>query len=96
MGLLGNVKRQFCALDQILLGRWLDEWLQLTAGGFSPPGTAFARSVLVQVQGGDGAGNFVGGAIFWDEAFLMQVPEPTSMALLGLSGLGMLLIRRKR
>ena len=73
-----------------------DEWIQLTAGGIAPPGTAFAQSVLVQVQGGDAAGNFVGGAIFWDEAFLMQVPEPSSMGLLGLSGFAMLLIRRKR
>ena len=73
-----------------------DEWIELTAGGVSPPGTAFARSVLVQVQGGDGAGNFVGGAVFWDDAFLMQVPEPTSMTLVGFSGLAVLLMRRKR
>ncbi len=50
----------------------LDTWTALDASGFSPAGTEFVRAVLVQVQLGDGQDNFTGGAIYWDDAFVMK------------------------
>lgn len=63
----------------------LDTWLKLDASGFSPPGTEFVQAVLVQVQLGDATGGFTGGAVYWDDAFVMKVPEPTGVALAGLA-----------
>ncbi|MEO0482407.1 MAG: hypothetical protein AAF138_02185 [Planctomycetota bacterium] len=70
-----------------------DQWLELGTGGIAPAGTALVQAVLVQVQLGDGAGNFVGGAIFWDDAFV-AVPAPATAAFLGLGGLAA--VRRRR
>ncbi len=74
-----------------------DVWTLLGVGGVAPTGTAFVRAVIVQVQLGDGGdpAGFVGGSIFWDDASVAIVPEPASVALIGLGGLTMLLRRRR-
>ncbi|MEO1584161.1 MAG: PEP-CTERM sorting domain-containing protein [Planctomycetota bacterium] len=69
-----------------------DAWTLLGTGGVAPAGTASAQAVIVQVQLGDAAGQFTGGAIFWDAASV--VPAPASAALLGLGGLAA--ARRRR
>jgi hypothetical protein len=58
-----------------------DEWIELGVGGDAPPGTEFVQAVIVHVQLGDGQGNFVGGATFFDDAFVMKVPEPSTLGL---------------
>jgi hypothetical protein len=50
----------------------LDTWTMLDASGFSPLGTEYVQAVLVQVQLGDGDGNFTGGAIYWDDALIEE------------------------
>lgn len=70
----------------------LDTWTLLGVGGVAPSDAVTGQAVIVQVQLGDGAGNFTGGAIFWDSASV--VPAPASAALLGLGGLAA--ARRRR
>ncbi len=74
----------------------VDEWTLVTVTGEAPAGTAFARLTLIT---GDfrpdlGAG---GGAPRYDDAFFEQlvIPEPGSMALLGLGGLALFARRRR-
>lgn len=69
----------------------VDEWTLQTITGVAPAGTATARFVLIT---GDFQPGGPGGAPRYDDAFFEQVPEPGSLALLGLGGLAML--RRRR
>jgi hypothetical protein len=69
-----------------------DEWTLLGVGTApAPANTAYAQAVLVKVDL-DGTG---GGSIFWDDASLV-VPEPTSLALLGLAAMILVGFRRLR
>ncbi|MEO0530997.1 MAG: hypothetical protein AAF266_10555 [Planctomycetota bacterium] len=71
----------------------LDEFVQGTV--ISPPApanAAEARLVLLFVQ----PPTFDGGVVFFDDASLSIIPEPTSAALAGCLGLGVLARRRHR
>ena len=70
----------------------VDTWIELTASGVAPAGTASVQAVIVQVQLGDGSGGFTGGAIFWDAASVV-VPAPGAAAL---GMLGLVAMRRRR
>ncbi|XAL98352.1 PEP-CTERM sorting domain-containing protein [Phycisphaeraceae bacterium D3-23] len=76
--------------DQIVAGSTQDVWMQLDASGVAPAGTTTARLVLLHVQNSDPV---AGGSVFYDAASI-TVPEPGSLALLGLGGLA--LLRRRR
>ena len=80
--------------NQINASSTQDEWQLLGTGGLTPTGTATANIVIVAVQLGDGNGQVVGGSTFFDDASLVAVPEPGSMALIGLGSLA--LMRRRR
>ncbi|MEM6330053.1 MAG: PEP-CTERM sorting domain-containing protein [Planctomycetota bacterium] len=73
----------------------LDEWTLLGVGGLAPAGTASVQAVIVQVQLGDATGGIVGGAIFWDAATVIAIPEPSSFALAA-CGLAGVVARRRR
>lgn len=73
-----------------------DQWTLLGVGTApAPAGTAFAQAVIVQVQLGDGSGNFVGGSIFWDDASLVKVPEPSCLGLGSLALISLGWFRRR-
>ena len=71
-----------------------DVWNLLTISGTAPTGTATAKITLQHVQ--PTGGNF-GGSVFFDDAHLTftGVPEPGSMTLLMLGGLGLFARRRR-
>jgi len=68
----------FTALDPI------NTWEKESASGIAPAGTAKAQIVLVHVQINNPV---TGGSVFFDDASLDLVPEPGSLALLGIGGL---------
>lgn len=71
----------------------VDMWTLLGVGTApAPAGTAFAQAVIVGVQAGP---QVVGGAIFWDDASLVLVPEPTSMGLGSLALISLGYLRRR-
>ena len=74
-----------------------DSYTIVDVAGAAPAGSAFARMVYaVQTfvnEPDGGASN--SGTVFVDDAFMMVVPEPTSVALLGLGGLALVAWRRR-
>ena len=67
------------------------DYIQVGASGVAPAGTAIARFVLL-------TGAFAGpggGAPFFDDASFQLVPEPGTLALIGLAT-GVVLVRRRR
>jgi hypothetical protein len=70
----------------------INTWELETANGVAPANTAFAQITLVHVQLNSPV---TGGSVFWDDASLDKVPEPGSLAVLGLAG-GSLALRRRR
>ncbi len=69
------------------------QWILRPISGVAPPTAAFARFVLITgAFGGPG-----GGAPKYDDAFFApRIPEPGSLALAGLAGIGLLVLRRRR
>lgn len=67
-------------------------WVPKSISGVAPAGTAFAQIVLVHVQ----LDPVDGGAVFYDNASLAVVPEPATMALGSLAGLGVVAFARRR
>ncbi|MCA9257194.1 MAG: PEP-CTERM sorting domain-containing protein [Phycisphaerales bacterium] len=90
----GGLGVGFVESNPINAGTPQDQWTLLGAGGVAAAGTAWVQAVIVQVQLGDGNGAFVGGSIFWDDASVTAVPEPTTLALLGMGGI--VVLRRRR
>jgi hypothetical protein len=66
-----------------------DTWVQIGGSIVAPANTAYGRVVLRTVDWQDG----IAGAIYFDNVSVTVVPEPISLALLGLGGL--LLMRRR-
>jgi hypothetical protein len=71
----------------------INTWQQFSAVGIAPPGTAVVRLHLLHVQLSPSASN---GSIFFDDAVLGIVPEPTSVALVVLGSFGSLGFVRRR
>jgi hypothetical protein len=71
----------------------LDTWVQKTVQGVAPAGTTSAQIVLVHVQLNNPA---TGGAVFYDNASLVQIPEPATFALASLAISSVALIGRRR
>lgn len=68
-----------------------DTWFELTASlGAAPAGTDHGSVFLLFLQEADNAG----GSTFFDDASVSVVPEPATLAILGLAGVAAL--RRKR
>jgi len=63
---------------------------EFSVTGTAPTGVT-GLTVSIYVDGSSANG----GSLFFDEAKLVQIPEPTSSALLGLGGLALLFRRRK-
>lgn len=68
----------------------INTWTQESASGVAPAGTTSAQIVLVHVQINNPV---TGGSVFFDDASLDVVPEPTSLGFLGVAGL--LALRRR-
>jgi hypothetical protein len=71
----------------------INTWQQFSAVGIAPAGTAAVRLNLLHVQLSPSASN---GSIFFDDAVLGIVPEPTSAALVILGIFGFLGYERRR
>ena len=71
----------------------LDMWQQFSVVGVAPPGTTAVRLQLIHVQLSSSANN---GSIFFDDATLGIVPEPTSVALAIIGHLGCCGFTRRR
>jgi hypothetical protein len=71
----------------------IDTWVQLTASAIAPAGTTIARIQLILVPDSDTP---AGGALFWDDASLTQVPVPAAVWLFGSGLLGLVGVARRR
>ncbi|MDD2236104.1 MAG: PEP-CTERM sorting domain-containing protein [Kiritimatiellae bacterium] len=68
-----------------------DTWTELTVNNaVAPAGTAHGRMVFSIEGAGPGAGS-----VLFDSASVTAVPEPGTLALMGLSMLGLLVFRKK-
>ena len=67
-------------------------WVPKSVTGVAPAGTASAQIVLVHVQ----LDPVDGGAVFYDNASLALIPEPTTAALGSIAALGIALVARRR
>ncbi|QDU87965.1 hypothetical protein Pla175_13320 [Pirellulimonas nuda] len=76
------------------------QWNLRPISGVAPAGTAFARFVLITGEFGGGGMTGGGGAPKYDDAFFDirpgQVPEPASLALVGMVAIGLVAARRRR
>lgn len=70
-----------------------DDYTQFSMQGVVPPGAAIARVVYAIQSFGSGGTNT--GTVFVDDAGFSVVPEPATLALVGLSVLGLLSVRRR-
>jgi hypothetical protein len=71
----------------------IDTWVQLTTSAVAPAGTTIARIQLILVPD---ANTPAGGALFWDDASLTQVPVPAAVWLFGSGLLGLVGVARRR
>lgn len=71
----------------------LDTWQEFSAVGVAPPGTTSVRIQLMHVQLSPSASN---GSVFFDDASLQLVPEPTSAVLFGIGWFGCFWLGRRR
>ncbi len=78
--------------DKGIAGDPISTWKLISGSATAPEGAAYGRIVMVLEQA-DNWQSTTGGAIYWDNASVVMVPEPLSLALLGA---GALCLRRKK
>jgi hypothetical protein len=78
---------EFQSSTRLLASSPRDVWTPLVAKGTSPAGTQFVRLTFAKIQLGNGAGSFVGGTAYWDDASVTLVPEPSGCILIALGAI---------
>ena len=71
----------------------LNTWFPGTVTATAPAGAVYVSSYLAFMENGS---QTAADTLYWDNAVLTQVPEPTSLALLGLGLAGTLIWRRRQ
>jgi len=81
-------------LSVIQDGAEVSDWTRLAVSGVAPAGTVSARAFLLHIQTGDPC--CAGGALYWDDVQLNEVPVPAAVWLFGSGLIGLIGIARRK